>query len=516
MTSGSTSPDKRPRVAIIGGGVSGIACSWELRKHDYDVDIYESDSRLGGHANSVPFRGNGRTVNVDTGFIVMKESNYPQFNAFLAELDVETIPTDMSFGVRSTDRNGHEWSSNSIWSFIRSVSNLISARFWRLVLDIIWFYTFADDILLEEELSMPEDMEPSDTRHKVSKDLPRPILYESIGAYLQRKGYSTAFITQFLIPMLASPWCTDPDHFARSFPAKLMIQFMLKHGLLDTISEKMRWQSFRHGSKEYVVAFQKHISPYHRIYLNTVVHSVIRTQDTISLRFADDSSRPYDHVVFAIHANQALTLLGDGATALERRILSNFKTTKNVCVLHSDTTFVARSPWMQTAWSCFLDTEQSTAHCNKEKVPSAAVYSSRSRISVTFDINKVQAVPLPGAPRSPGRVMVTMNPHRTPHSQQGVYEYYHPLITSESFSMALHLPKINGVNKVSFAGAWMGFGFHEDGFAAGVHAARTLVHGPDEIGPLNLFSFSDTQPRGKFSGFKTILKLLATIVRWIT
>ncbi|KAI8950463.1 FAD/NAD(P)-binding domain-containing protein [Xylaria longipes] len=514
MPSDSNSYDKRPRVAIVGGGISGIACSWELRNHDCIVDIYESESRLGGHANSVPFRGNGQTFHVDTGFIVMEESNYPQFYQFLKELGVGTIPTNMSFGVSSTDQNGYEWSSNSVWNFFLNLSNLLSTRFWRLVLDIIWFYTFADDILFEEEPSALRHVERADVQHVDSGDLPRPIYYESIGSYLQRKGYSAMFITQFLIPMLASPWCTDPDHFARSFPAKLIIQFMLKHDLLNTITDKMEWQSFHNGSKEYVVAFQKYISPRHHIHLNTVVHSVTRTQGMVSLRFADGSSRSYDHVVLAIHANQAITLLGDDATALEHRILSNFKTTKNVCVLHSDTTFLPQSQSLQTAWNCLLDTEQSGTHFDTGKVRSTSLYSSKSRISVTFDINKVQGIPLPGAPSSPGRVMVTMNPHRVPNSQQGLYEYHHPLITSESFSMVRHMHKINGVDRISFAGAWMGFGFHEDGFAAGVHAARTIVYGCDEIGALNLFSFQHIRSRGKFSVLKTTLKLVAAVVRW--
>lgn len=132
----------------------------------------------------------------------------------------------MSFGVSSSDPNGYEWSSNSPWSFVRKLSNLFSARFWRLVLDIIWFYTFADDILLEEQLPGRNWMEDVDVQQRTSDSLPHPTQDESIGAYLQRKGYSMIFITQFLIPMLASPWSTDPDVFAETFPARLLIQFM--------------------------------------------------------------------------------------------------------------------------------------------------------------------------------------------------------------------------------------------------------------------------------------------------
>lgn len=138
----------------------------------------------------------------------------------------------------------------------------------------------------------------------------------------------------------------------------------------------------------------------------------------------------------------------------------------------------------------------------------------RPRISVTFDINKVQDIPLPGTLGSPGRVLVTLNPHRVPEMQQGRYVYEHPLITSESFSMAHEVHKINGVNRISFAGAWMGFGFHEDGFVSGVHAARTFIHGRDEIGELDLFSFSTHYTGGKLSVFKGTLQLIARILGW--
>ncbi|KAI0812855.1 FAD/NAD(P)-binding domain-containing protein [Xylaria sp. FL0064] len=505
---------KQPRVAIVGGGISGIACSWELQKHACTVDIYEAESRLGGHANSVAFQGNGETAQIDTGFIVMEESNYRLFSQFLNELGVDTIPTNMSFGVSSSNLNGHEWSSNSLWSFVRNLSNLFRARFWRLVLDIIWFYTFADDILLEGESRVRNYMDGPDVQRQNSDNSPLPTYDESIGTYLQRNGYSMIFITQFLIPMLASPWSTDPDVFAETFPARLLIQFMLKYSLLNTITDKMQWRSFRNGSREYVTAFQKQISFRHRIHLNTVVHRVARNKNVVSLRFADGSSSEYDHVFLAIHAHQALELLGSDATALEHKILSSFKTTKNVCVLHSDTTFLAQPESFQTAWTCFLDTEQCFKQVNAQEVPAKSLYMNRPRISVTFDINKVQGIPLPGTPGSPGRVLVTLNPYRVPKLQQGMYIYEHPLITSESFSMAHQIHNINGIDKISFAGAWMGFGFHEDGFMSGAHAARTFIHGRDEIGKLDLFSFSNHSTSGKLSVFKVILQLIARILNW--
>ncbi|KID63324.1 amine oxidase, partial [Metarhizium hybridum] len=207
------------RIAIVGGGIAGIACSWELRKHsarNVRVDIYESESKLGGHANSVPFKGNGTSVDVDTGFIVMDEATYPRFNTFLGDLGIKTIPTDMSFGVTTTDKT-FEWSSRSMGSFVATLTLLLSPWVWRLIFDIVRFSLFAEDILYERGTT---------PRRGEEESCPMSTPLESIGSYLIRQGYSSQFTTYFLIPMVAAPWCIDPDEFSRSFPARPLIHFM--------------------------------------------------------------------------------------------------------------------------------------------------------------------------------------------------------------------------------------------------------------------------------------------------
>ncbi|RYP92151.1 hypothetical protein DL770_001732 [Monosporascus sp. CRB-9-2] len=415
------------RVAIVGGGIAGIACSWELRKQDCTVDIYESDSRLGGHANSVPFKGTGESVDVDTGFIAMDEVTYPQFNAFLKELGVNTIPTDMSFAV-STGNGVFEWSSNSIISFICNPSRLLSPWFWRLMFDVLRFYLFAQDILFEEVAA-----EPSGKGANTLDDDPRATRLETIGDYLRRKRYSDQFRTYFLIPMVAAPWCIDPEEFEHNFPAKPLIRFI-----------------------------------------------------EVSLTFVDRSCQTFDYVVLAVHANQALQLMGNDATDLESKLLSSFKTSKNVCYLHSDTSHLPKRPSARAAWNCFLEGSKETTKKGSPAQPLPDERGSKKKISITFDMNKLQAIPFPGEPGSPGRVLVSMNPIRIPYSLQSSHVYYHPLISSESILMARSLHLINGVSNIGFAGAWMGFGFHEDGFTAGVHAARTFMDGWDKTPPLDL------------------------------
>ncbi|RYP22269.1 hypothetical protein DL765_001783 [Monosporascus sp. GIB2] len=429
------------RVAIVGGGIAGIACSWELRKQDCTVDIYESESRLGGHANSVPFKGTGGSIDVDTGFIAMDEVTYPQFNAFLKELGVNTIPTDMSFAV-STGNGIFEWSSNSILSFICNLSRLLSPWFWRLMFDIVRFYLFAQDILFEEATA-----EPSDKGANTLDDDPRANPLETIGDYLRRKRYSDQFRTYFLIPMVAAPWCIDPADFERNFPAKLLIQFIYAY---DKAS--MAFVSKR-------------------------IKDVTRVGREVSLTFVDRSCQTFDYVVLAVHANQALQLIGNDATDLENKLLSSFKTCKN---------HLPRRPSARAAWNCFLESSKETTKKSGRVQHLPDERGSKKKISITFDMNKLQAIPFPGERGSPGRVLVSMNPIRIPHSLQSSHVYYHPLISSESILMARNLHLINGVRNIGFAGAWMGFGFHEDGFKAGVHAARAFMDGWDKTPPLDL------------------------------
>ncbi|KAF2794310.1 FAD/NAD(P)-binding domain-containing protein [Melanomma pulvis-pyrius CBS 109.77] len=454
------------RIAIIGGGISGISCSWTLRHTDCIVDVYEADDRLGGHANSVPFKGNnGINVDVDTGFIAMDEATYPQFNNFLSELGIQTIPTDMSFGVSTSD-GSFEWGSSSIWGFVGTLTHLLSPWFWRLVFDVLRFTLFAKDILYEELVD--------GNCEKISKHEE----FESIGAWLKRCRYSPQFITYFLIPMVAAPWCIDPDEFARTFPAKPLIQFMFQHRLLDTAFRTLHWRSFRNGSKTYVDAFQRQLPQNHTLHLSTSVQRVTRSEHGASIELADGTTSQYDHVVLAVHANQALWLLGHGATELEKQILGAFKTSRNECYLHSDTSLLPKRRSARVAWNCLLSPSQPpnpTEYTSDFKSP-----ASMSRISITFDMNRLQSIPLPGHPSSPGRVLVTMNPPIPPQYTQSSQIYYHPLISSDSIRMSKELWKINGVRKVSFAGAWMGFGFHEDGFASGAYVAKCLIEGREE------------------------------------
>ncbi|OGM44890.1 hypothetical protein ABOM_006125 [Aspergillus bombycis] len=456
-----TTRDSRPpkRVAIVGGGIAGIACLWGLRDSNYEVHLYEADDRLGGHANSVPFHGNGIVRDVDTAFVVTNEESYPQFSAFIKALGVETIATDMSFSVSDSD-GFRQWGSASFWSFVGCFSNLFRPWFWRLVFDIVRFNHFATDILHEKaECSKSDEL-------------------ESIGEYLTRQRYSRQFKRYYLIPMVAAPWCLDPEEAARTFPAETLIRFMSQHRVLDTLTHKLQWRSFGNGSKSYIEAFVREMQKNHHLHLGTTVQSVTRNPDShVSIITRTGVEERFDRVVLAVHAEIALQMLGDEISTVEADVLGAFETSRTVCVLHSDETVLPQRPSARLSWNCILRSPHACRdHFHPVTRPSWMA-SDVSGFSVTYDLNRLQAIPGPGEEGSLGRVLVTMNPMTAPGQARSWHLYRHPKITSKSVRALKRLHLLRTGGNVSFAGAWMGYGFHEDGFVAGLQVAKEIIGG---------------------------------------
>ncbi|KAF2235269.1 FAD/NAD(P)-binding domain-containing protein [Viridothelium virens] len=464
MVSTSCSRPKK-RVAIIGGGISGISCMWELRNAGYEVHLFESESRLGGHASTAKFCGNGRAAWVDTGFITFDQQTYPKFNAFLNSLGVDTISTDMSLSVSGNDGRV-EWAGTGIYNFVGKWSNLLRPWFWRLIFDILRFSLFATDILSE--------------RGSAQAQCSRDGKLESIGDYLDRHSYSRQFRDCYIVPMVAAPWCTDPDDFAVNFPASFLINFMQHHQLTEAWKKAPFWRTFKHGSQTYIQAFEASLRPNQHIHLSSRVQSVVRLPGSeICLRLDSGSQHCFDDIVLAVHANQALTILGDSATKDEREILGEFQTSRNVCVLHSDETLLPRRHSAWAAWNCLLEMPNSQAaqSFSHEKGPLRQFTHRPGKISITFDMNRLQQIPKPGERDSPGHILVSMNPIHSPRAVQSTHIYHHPVITSNSVLASKRLHLINGVSHVHFAGAWMGYGFHEDGFSAGAKVAQSILDG---------------------------------------
>ena len=261
------------------------------------------------------------------------------FIAFLKEVKVPTVPTDMTFGV-SRDQGLFEWAGTSLSSVFAQKSNLLSTRMWRMLFDVIRFNQFALDLLSNAEESEQDPSVLSNTSSQFHK-LPHQ---ESIGAYLEREGYSEAFRDDYLIPMTAAVWSTSPDKCSLDFPAITLVRFMWNHHLLTTISSRPRWMTIRAGSQQYIDAVM-HDFPSEQVHLSTGIKSLTFEKDgRIALHCQDRNVDMYDHVILATHGDQAMDIIQDVATMEESDIMSSFKTSENTAVLHSDISVIPYLP----------------------------------------------------------------------------------------------------------------------------------------------------------------------------
>ncbi|KAI9724226.1 MAG: hypothetical protein M1828_003971 [Chrysothrix sp. TS-e1954] len=449
---------KRKRVAIVGSGCSGIAALWALSDAKYDVHLYEADEVLGGHTNTVTYKHNDEEVNVDTGFIVFNSATYPNFIRFLESLGVATVPTEMTFGI-SRDYGKFEWAGTSLGAVFAQWSSVFSPRMWRMVYDIIRFNQYALDLLADEDES---DIDPSTGASTGEKDEtqnagPR---HQSIGDYLSREGYSASFRDDYLIPMTAAVWSTDPDKCSLDFPAVTLVRFMWNHHLLTTVARRPPWMTIPGGSRQYIDAVMKDF-PMDNVHLKCPVVSIEDINGKIILQFENDEEELFDHVILACHGDQAHEIIKDGGTEEERSILSNFKTSENTAFLHSDASLMPKRRITWAAWNYLTLTPPAESDHTQTAHPTS--------VSLTYNMNILQHIPT----STFGDVLVTLNPLHTPSvpTIQGRWTYHHPQYTAASINAQKLLPRIQNTRGISYAGAWTKYGFHEDGLSSGLKVA---------------------------------------------
>ncbi|KAI0059599.1 FAD/NAD(P)-binding domain-containing protein [Artomyces pyxidatus] len=449
------------RVAVVGSGVSGLAATWHLNEYtEHEVHLYEADGRPGGHANTVTASQPGKTpVDVDT-YIVFNPTTYPNFLRFLRlHPDIEILKTEMTFSV-SRDAGAFEWAGDGLRAVFCQPLRVFDPGMWRMLYDVLRFNACARSLLAEEDFE--------------GKEL-------SIGAYLEREGYSAGFRDDYILPMTAAVWSTPPDLCALDFPAKTLIRFFHNHHLLQIIG-KPSWLTIAGGSKKYVNAILSKL-PSSYLRLNTPVRSVHSNQDggktSVILHTEAGETVVYDHVIFACHSDQALKIIeaGEGgATDDEKRILGRFGWSRNEVVLHSDESFMPRS---RLAWSCWnYLTTSGTGPDGTERANSSQVslpcsdYPLPRLIGSSDYMNGLQHISV----AKHGLLLATLNPLSQPAPEKTLarFRYDHPILTGDAVRMQAEMPKIQNVRGLSFAGAWMRYGFHEDGFAAGLRAAATL------------------------------------------
>ncbi|KAG5653758.1 hypothetical protein H0H81_010845 [Sphagnurus paluster] len=450
------------KIAVVGSGVSGLAATWLLNEHsDNTVHLYEADSRPGGHAHTVHYTPKGTStagkegVDVDTGFIVFNPSTYPNFLRFLRmhNSTAKVVqPTEMTFSV-SRDGGTFEWAGKNLFTVFCQAKNLLDPGMWRLVWDVARFNATAGRILLEGDTSN-----------------------QSIGQYLDREGYSASFRDNYLIPMTAAIWSTPADKCAMDFPALTLIQFLHNHHLLQ-ITGKPSWLTLKGGSKIYVNQILSKLDTTH-LHLSSPIQSLTRLgassstgSPQILLKTTTGLSEIYDHVILACHSDDAIRILrngkgvegGSGISPLEESILGSFEWNRNEVVLHSDVRLMPKS---RSAWSCWnYLTTSSVDGTGKRKANS-------DDVSLTYGMNDLQHIP----ESKYGPVLVTLNAPFEPREDlvAGRWKYDHPVLDSKAVAAQERMCEIQGVDGISFAGAYLRYGFHEDGFTSGLVAAAAL------------------------------------------
>ncbi len=413
---------KAMRVAVIGGGVSGLSAAW-LLGHAHDVVLFEAAPRLGGHANTVRIAGDGGETAVDTGFIVYNEATYPNFIALMDHLRVATQPTEMSFAV-SLDGGRLEYSGTSVAGLFAQRSNLVRPRFWTMLQDISRFYRNASrDALAGGAAGI------------------------SLGEYLSAGGYGAAFRDDHLLPMAAAIW-SAPCAEILSYPAAAFLRFHHNHGLLQ-LTDRPVWRTVTGGSSVYVQRLRTAFSGEARI--GTPVRQVRRAANNVVL-IGDGWNETFDHVVFATHADQTLAMLADPGPA-EIEALGAFRYSRNRAVLHGDTAMMPRRRRAWASWNHLGDRSRPDAAC-----------------AVTYWMNRLQGLP------GERPVFVTLNPPDALRADSILHEeiYEHPLFDAAALAAQERLWALQGARRSWFCGAYFGSGFHEDGLQAGLAVAEAL------------------------------------------
>ncbi len=410
------------RIAVVGSGIAGLSAAWLLATRHH-VTLFEKQTSLGGHSNTVAIEDRGQQIPIDTGFIVYNAHNYPNLVALFAHLAVPTTPSDMSFA--ASLRGGElEYSGTDLRGLCAQPANLLRRRFWQMLRDLRRFYAEAPAYL---------------------RDPAGPL---SIGELLTRQRYSAAFSEDYLWPMAGAIWSASTRDI-RDYPAREFIEFFANHGLLQQ-ADRPQWRTVQGGAREYIKRLRAAMPA-------TITHQAVlrieRLPTHVVLHTADGSAQSFDQVVIATHADQALRLLAE-PTPDERRSLAAFRYSRNTAVLHED---VSLMPRRRRAWASWNALATGTDGPQSERC-------------VTYWMNRLQ----PLATRR--QFFVTLNPPHPPAAALTHYTtvYEHPQFNQRTRAAQGTLWRLQGVQRTWFCGSYFGYGFHEDALQAGLRVAEQL------------------------------------------
>tara|TARA_B100000676_G_scaffold22001_2_gene19048 strand:- start:467 stop:1714 length:1248 start_codon:yes stop_codon:yes gene_type:complete len=408
-------------IAIVGGGISGISAGWELAKH-HNVTIFESNSKIGGHSNTFEYTDqSGNIWPIDTGFIVFNDWNYPLFKNFIHQLNIPEEETDMSFSF-TDEKNNISYSGTLSGLFPNKKSALNPSQ-------ILFLFNI----------------------YKYSKKLNSSKVDDSknIIQVLKELGCPNKVIENYFIPISSAIWSCDPD-YVRYMPASTFINFFNNHKLFEFFN-KPKWKTIPGGSKKYVDKFTNLFKG--SIQVNSEVISVEEVEDFVQITLSNNSIQAYDYVVMATHSDISNRLIKNLSSS-KKEILQEYQYTENNVVLHTDETYM---PLNKRTWSSWNVMNTST--------------DNSKNYHVTYYMNRLQNI------SSETNFFVTLNPSKLPDPSTLIFQtsYSHPILSHSSSENEKSIYKLNKSGKIKFCGAYLGYGFHEDGFKSGKMVAQNII-----------------------------------------
>ena len=418
------STQARPTAAVIGGGVSGLTAAY-LLSGTHHVTLFEADDRVGGHAHThdVPL-SDGTSAAVDSGFIVLNDRTYPLLQRLFAELGVDTRPTEMSMSITCDECGLNYVGGRKAPGIFAQRRRLLDPRFWRLLLGVRRFQKAALRLIADE-----------------------PDSGLTYGEFLDRHGFDQRFVTHYALPIVSCVWSMGHRE-ALDYPAVYLFAFLDHHGFL-VLNDAPTWHTVVGGSRSYVGAITAQLDV---VRTRTRVNAVSRKPDAVEIDDELGAHHAFDKVVIATHADDALALLTD-ADEDEQEVLGAFGYSRNVTHLHRDETVLPARRTGRASWNYRLE--------------GCRTVTDRSRVSYWMNL-------LQGHPES-DPLVVTLNPGEgeTPSDVIATMTYLHPTYTAASVAAQDRLAGLN-TDRLAFAGAYHGWGFHEDGCRSGVAAAEAL------------------------------------------
>lgn len=406
------------KLAIVGAGISGLTVAY-LLSNQHEITVFEAADYAGGHTHTVDVEEDGNNLAIDTGFIVFNDWTYPNFQRLLERLGVESVPTQMSFGVKD-EVTGLEYAATTARGFFAQRRNVFSPAHYRMLLEISRLRRAAPEILSANE-------------------------NVTLGEYLEREGYGRRFVDGFIVPMGAAIW-SAPWNDLLDFPVVFFVRFLRNHGMLNAF-EQPTWRVVKGGSRVYVQALTQSFRD--RIRLRTPVVSVERHADHVRVRAANAEPERFEHVVLACHSGQALSILSD-ATPLEREILVAIRYQQNHAVLHTDDSLLPRERDAWAAWN----------------------YHRLARVdrpvAVSYNMNLLQHL------RARRTYIVTLgrSGEIEPRAVLRRIDWEHPIFSREGVMAQARFELISGIDRTHYAGAYWRNGFHEDGVVSALRVAR--------------------------------------------